>query len=193
MWLSLARWLSEDRALQLMTQLSHHLCLVWFVSPPSKLWAWRFRIAWIFLSISELSAPGPRGLCTPSESSGHTVSRGRIYGRFVRQLLWATSPMHRLLGGAMRNANSRQRLQSVLNKLKKHGFLPHEFPSHEELCEQMCRGLFNQVLNNKFHVLHQLLPPDKEMPYSLRPRAHNRTIPIAHNSAFKKNFMIATI
>ena len=40
-----------------------------------------------FLSISELSAPGPRGLCTPSESSGHTVSRERIYGRFVRQLL----------------------------------------------------------------------------------------------------------
>ena len=35
------------------------------------------------------------------------------------------------------DANSRQRLQSVLNKLKKHGFLPHEFPSHEELCEQM--------------------------------------------------------
>ena len=91
------------------------------------------------------------------------------------------------------DANSRQRLQSVLNKLKKHGFLPHEFPSHEELCEQMCRGLFNQVLNNKFHVLHQLLPPEREMPYSLRPRAHNRTIPIAHNSAFKKNFMIAML
>ena len=82
---------------------------------------------------------------------------------------------------------SRQRLQSVLNKLKKHGFLPMNFP-HMRSCVSKCAGGYSIILNNKFHVLHQLLPPEREMPYSLRPRAHNRTIPIAHNSAFKKNF-----
>ena len=52
------------------------------------------------------------------------------------------------------DANSRQRLQSVLNKLKKHGFLPHEFPSHEELCEQMCRGysIRSWTTNSMFYI-----------------------------------------
>ena len=39
------------------------------------------------------------------------------------------------------DASSRQRLQSVLAKLKKFGFLPPNSPSHQELCEQMCKSL----------------------------------------------------
>ena len=57
------------------------------------------------------------------------------------------------------DANSRQRLQSVLNKLKKHGFLPHEFPSHEELCEQMCRGAIQSGLEQQIPRFTSAAPP----------------------------------
>jgi len=58
------------------------------------------------------------------------------------------------------DASSRQQLQAKINKLKKFNFLPPDFPSHEQLCEQMCGTLFRQVLDNRHHVLHQLLPPE---------------------------------
>ena len=48
-----------------------------------------------------------------------------------------------------------------MNKLRRFGLLPPEFPTHEEICEHMCGELFRQVLCNKFHVLHQLLPRRK--------------------------------
>ena len=130
----------------------------WFVSPPSKLWAWRFRIAWIFLSISELSAPGPRGLCTPSESSGHTVSRGRIYGRFVRQLLWATSPMHRLLGGAMRTPTLDNGFSQCWTNWRSTVSSPMNFP-HMRSCVSKCAGGYSirsWTTNSMFYISYSL-------------------------------------
>ena len=87
------------------------------------------------------------------------------------------------------DACARLRLQSVLNRLRRFGLLPPEFPTHEELCEHLCGELFRQVLNNRMHVLHQLLPPVKETPYGLRPSSHNRIIPRADNR-FRRNFII---
>ena len=40
--------------------------------------------------------------------------------------------------------------------------------------------LFLQILRNENHVLHQLLPPVRNVPYSLRPRAHDREVPVAN-------------
>ena len=90
------------------------------------------------------------------------------------------------------DACSRLHLQAVIkqiNRLRRFGFLPPEFPTHEELCEHMCGKLFRQVLQKKFHVLHQLLPPEKVTPYALRPSAHHRIISRADNK-FRRNFII---
>ena len=87
------------------------------------------------------------------------------------------------------DACSRLHLHAVVSRLRRFGLLPPEFPTHEELCEHMCGELFRQVLNNKYHVLHQLLPPEKETPYALRPGAHRRIIPRADNK-FRRNFII---
>ena len=37
-------------------------------------------------------------------------------------------------------------------------------------------------------TLHQLLPPVRNVPYSLRPRAHDREVPVA-NATMRKNFI----
>ena len=87
------------------------------------------------------------------------------------------------------DANSRQRLQAIVNKFKKLGFLSPTFSTHEQLCEQMCANLFRAVCYNPDHVLHHLLQPERESHYDMRNRAHNRIIPKA-NKNFRKNFII---
>jgi hypothetical protein len=87
------------------------------------------------------------------------------------------------------DSGAKHQLQSVLAKLKRYGFLPPDFPSHQQLCDKMDKQLFLQILDNHTHVLHQLLPPRKDTQHSLRPRAHNRIIPPA-DAKFKRNLII---
>ena len=47
-------------------------------------------------------------------------------------------------------------------------------------------GLFKAVTSNPDHVMYQLLPPLKNTPYHLRPRAHNFELPDVNNN-LKKN------
>ena len=48
--------------------------------------------------------------------------------------------------------------------------------------------LFQKVMKNKYHVLHQLLPPKQEQKYSLRPRRHNLQTEVLTNNS-KKGFI----
>ena len=75
----------------------------------------------------------------------------------------------------------RQRLQNFIFKLQRLGFLPNNTPSFEEMCGSADDVLFGSMLTNEYHVLAQLLPPVKETPYHLRPRAHNRSLPATDN------------
>ena len=82
----------------------------------------------------------------------------------------------------------KDRLHNFLLKLQRLGFLPRNASSYAEMCDAADDKLFASVLCNKNHVLAQLLPPIKETPYQLHPRAHNRSIPIA-DSLMRKNFI----
>ena len=82
----------------------------------------------------------------------------------------------------------RQRLQNFMFKLQRLGFLPRNSPSFEDMCGTADEVLFASVLRNEYHVLTQLVPPIKETPYQLRPRAHNRSLSVANNLV-RKNFV----
>ena len=73
--------------------------------------------------------------------------------------------------------------------LRRLGFLPNNTPSFEEMCGSADDVLFGSMLTNEYHVLAQLLPPVKETPYHLRPRAHNRSLPATDN-IMRKNFVM---
>ena len=60
--------------------------------------------------------------------------------------------------------------------------------SFVQICEEQDSNLFLQILQNKTHVIHQLLPPLRNVPYSLRPRAHDREVSVA-NATMRKNFI----
>src|SRR3984885_12376939 len=65
------------------------------------------------------------------------------------------------------NAESRNRLNSIIKKLKRRRYLPVNYPSFEDLCDRADGKLFSSVLKNRGHVLSHLLPPVKETPYLL--------------------------
>ena len=50
-------------------------------------------------------------------------------------------------------------------------------------------NLFNSILYNPNHVLHQLMQPEKITSYNLWEHSHNLTIPLIDNNMLRKNFV----
>ena len=92
------------------------------------------------------------------------------------------------------DASDGQRLQSIINKAVKQGFLsPAQVPLIE-LCQQADETLFSGILRNTNHVLHCLLPPEQQTGYTLRPRAHDRSrLPGDVNPLLRKNFIYRSL
>ena len=88
------------------------------------------------------------------------------------------------------DASDKQRLQSVINKAVKLGFLPKSQAPLLELCGQADQALFSSVVHNHNHVLHNLLPPLKMTGHDLRRPTWDRSqLTNDGNSLNRKNFM----
>ena len=81
------------------------------------------------------------------------------------------------------------RLQAILNKAVRYGFLPKHSPSINDLFQSADQSLFESIIHNSRHVLHQLLPPTKNSGYSLRSQSHQYTLPTISTSNAKKSFI----
>jgi len=68
------------------------------------------------------------------------------------------------------------------------GVLSLAAPCLVDLLDSADNALFNKVLSNPNHVIHPLLPPKKVVPYQLRPRVHDRAIPI-NSTLTSQNFI----
>ena len=77
------------------------------------------------------------------------------------------------------NAGQRARINAIIRKMVRLKFLPADQIMFDDLCRRADSSLFSSVLHNPSHVLNGLLPPIKNVKYSLRPRSHNREIPHA--------------
>ena len=79
------------------------------------------------------------------------------------------------LAGMVRftTAEQRNRLERLLLRLRRDGFLPENSSSFEELARDADLGLFRSISSNPFHVLRHYFPEREHTGYNLRPRAHN--------------------
>src|SRR2546425_9452718 len=91
-------------------------------------------------------------------------------------------------GGASQTKHKSTVLKALLEGPLTGGLYPHFGPTLNELNLVADRVLFNKVLNNRNHLLNTLLPPTKITPYNLRPRAHDRVLPLKTFS-LAKNFL----
>ena len=81
------------------------------------------------------------------------------------------------------------KINSVLRKAFRWGFLSHAPLSFEEMCHRQDDNLFAKILANDKHCLHHLLPPVRPVTLSLRNRPHNRTLPSNSTTLTKKTFI----
>ena len=83
--------------------------------------------------------------------------------------------MQQAPGGVLHNAVDRQRLEAVLRRGKRSGLCSRGLPAIAELVDCADDLLFNKVLDNPYHVLHNSMP-NETMYTALRRRPHNREL-----------------
>jgi hypothetical protein len=93
----------------------------------------------------------------------------------VSKLLYASSAW---IG--FTTAADRLRIEAFLRRSKRNGFCDANLPSFEELSKLADQKLFDKLLGNNNQVLSNLLPSQwaASQKYSLRPRVHNRELPL---------------
>ena len=106
---------------------------------------------------------------------------------FVARLAYASQAWWGLL-----DAQGRSRLDSVLRKAVKGGFLPKTHRAFAQICDSADERMFGEILRNPGHTLHHLLPPVNQAKGRLRTRAHDRCMPSIESNSFslsKKSFI----
>ena len=138
-------------------------------------------------TVDRRSANQPKP-CMPWECSSHRDWVVHICGRLLR-LYSSIQTVVRLTGLV---GHDQGELTTAIEFCAWQGYktgIPatHHY-SFSDICDSADHKLFQALLHNPDHVLHQLLPPVKTITYELRPRAHDREIPRIINSLFKKTF-----
>jgi hypothetical protein len=87
------------------------------------------------------------------------------------------------------SAADRIRLQAIISKAAKWGVWAKNGKTLYEMFSAADKSLFSKVLNDRYHVLHRLLPPIKSHEHNLRKRVHNRMLPLKTPS-LERNFFI---
>jgi len=107
-----------------------------------------------------------------------------VLGQLIARLIYAAPAWWGFVSLA-----ERDRIQSVIKKAQRYGYLPRNFPDFSSLADVLETNLFNSILHNPNHVLHQLMPAEKINSHNLWERSHNFTIPLIVNNMLRKNFL----
>jgi len=75
------------------------------------------------------------------------------------------------------SANDRQRLAALIKRGVRSGLCSDGTPSLEEMVDSADEALFQRILYNPSHVLHQLLPDRRTTGHYLRLCNHGRVLP----------------
>ena len=71
------------------------------------------------------------------------------------------------------SAGDRDRLEAFLKRSAALGLRPIAAPALRAICSEADDRLFEKVTSCSTHLLHHLLPPRRDIQYSLRPRSHD--------------------
>lgn len=85
-------------------------------------------------------------------------------------------------------ASDKLKLQGVLSKAIRWGLYSTNMPNINQIIDKADSTLFQNVLSNSSHVLHQFLPPNQTHSYSLRSRPHDRQLSIS-STLQSRNFL----
>jgi len=81
------------------------------------------------------------------------------------------------------------RLNAIHSKARRFGYLPTNFHPLDDLLDASDESLFTSTGYNPQHILHQLLPPPKQISYNLCSRGHGLTLSAIPSEFMRKNFL----
>jgi len=85
-------------------------------------------------------------------------------------------------------ADDRKWLQVVIRHGIRSGLCEHH-ETVDEIVEDADKKLFSNIIYNKLHVLHHILPGTNGTKYHLRPISHNLKLTIKNTSIFQSDFI----
>jgi len=88
------------------------------------------------------------------------------------------------------SADDRHRLEAFLRRSARLGYRDNSSATFASICDDADDQLFERITHNSQHLLHPLLPPEREHHYSLRERSHNCQLPERTTQLKDKNFII---
>ena len=106
----------------------------------------------------------------------------------LSKLLYASSAWW-----GFRGQQNKLRYSAFLRKAVKYGYYSSTDPDIDEMQKYCERKLFDSIILNEHHVLHDLLPPTRVASYSLRPRRYNFVLPIKDDRNFLARALYAFI
>ena len=84
----------------------------------------------------------------------------------------------------------RGRIEAFLCRSERFKFWTASAPSFNSICDSTDIKLFNDILNNRQHLLFPLLPPVRDDHYFLRDRSPNLQLPARSSSLKDCNFLM---
>src|SRR6218665_3555333 len=109
-----------------------------------------------------------------------------------RQRLPRCYTPHRL-GGGLATAEDKSRMERLLGRLRRGGYLPADFPSVETLAVAADHQLFVSIASNPYHVLRCLYHEKEACGYNLRTRPHNFALPVKDDTNFVSRSLYAEL
>jgi len=87
-------------------------------------------------------------------------------------------------------ADNRNCLETFLHRSAKLGYCANSSATFASICADADHRLFTMLSRNRQHLLHLLLPPEREQHYSFRDRSHNYQLSDQTSTLNDNNFII---
>lgn len=130
-------------------------------------------------------------------SSALRVLRTRGLSTVALQHVFRSTVVARLMYAAsswrgLTKASDRQRINSVIDRARRHGYCSPDLPTFDDLCDAADDELFAKAARLSNHVLHSLLPPPStaSQRYDLRQRIHSLQLPEHSTHLSDCNFLM---
>src|SRR6218665_1937332 len=114
----------------------------------------------------------------------HLVTRATT----VASILYATPAWWGFAG-----EGNRLRLERLIARMRRMGYLPSDFPNIASLAEEADRRLFKSIIQSQTQILSHLFTDKPTSTRSLRVRAHNFILPLKENRIFVSRVLYEAI
>ena len=117
----------------------------------------------------------------------------KLFMQHFRPLMLISSVTPLQLGGGSLLLIISRRLGAFMRRSATLGYREDSTLTFDSICTKADEKLFSSITGNRHHLLHPLLPPQREQRYSLRDRSHNLQLPTRTSSLKDNNFLICML